>query len=64
MTKEEIFNDILKYWSRSDILERAKRDNERPMGTLLTYIKDVYNLSKIQGWEIAERVIKHYNIVN
>lgn len=64
MTKEEIFNDILKYWSRSDILERAKRDNERPMGTLLTYIKDVYNLPKIQGWDIAERVIKHYNIVN
>ena len=64
MTKEEIFNDILKYWSRSDILEIAKRDNERPMGTLLTYIKDVYNLPKPQGWEIAERVIKHYNIVN
>lgn len=64
MTKEEIFNDILRYWSRSDILERAKRDNERPMGTLLTYIKDVYNLPKPQGWEIAERVINHYNIVN
>lgn len=64
MTKEEIFNDILRYWSRSDILERAKRDNERPMGTLLTYIKDVYNLPKPQGWEIAEKVINHYNIVN
>lgn len=63
-TDDEIFDEIIKRVTRGRILEISAKDNERPMGFLLTYIKDVYGLPKSKGWNIAERVLTHYNIEN
>lgn len=60
----DIFNDIIQHLTKWQILEKARRDEERPMGVLLSYIRDNYNLSKIQGWEIAEKVLDYYQIKN
>ena len=64
MTSEEILQDILSKLTPRMIIQGASRDNEKPMGYLLTYIRDMYGLPKTQGWDIAEAVLKHYNIEN
>ena len=63
-TTMDIFNDIIHNLTKWQILEKARRDEERPMGFLLSYIRDNYNLPKTQGWEIAEKVLDYYQIKN
>ena len=58
--KKEIINNL----SRERIIEMAIRDEEKPIGALLTYIKDMYDIPKTKGLDIALGVICHYNIDN
>ena len=55
---------VMNMLTREQIIEKARRDGEKPMGYLLTYIKDMCNCSKIQAWPAAEKVLKEYNINN
>lgn len=64
MGYNEIFNEIISQLSKDAIINGAMKDNEMPMGFLLTYIKDMYNISKPQGWKIAEAVLRYFGIEN
>ena len=61
---EQIFQEIIKDMSPERILAKCRRDEERPMGVLLSYIRDMYGLPKTKGWAIAERVLDYYKIKN
>lgn len=56
------FEIILSNLSKEDILEMAKRDNEKPLGALLTWCCDYFNKSKVEIYYTATEVLKHYGI--
>lgn len=64
MTHNEIKKEIISNLSRERIIEMSIRDEEKPVGALLSYIKDMYGIPKTQGLDIALGVICHYNIDN
>lgn len=64
MTDEEIYQEITTDFTREKIIGKAIRDEEKPFGFLITYIRDVYGRSKTQGWDIAMRVLDHFGIDN
>ena len=64
MTKNDIIIEIIQNLSRNYIINMSIRDKEKPIGFLLTYIRDVYGLSKTEGWDIAIYILNHYNIKN
>ena len=62
MDKEKILEELKRKLTRDSILDGSERDEESPMGYLLTYIRDNYNLPKTDGWSIAEAVLEHFNL--
>ena len=64
MTENEIYNELVKDFTKEKIIEKARRDEEKPFGALITYIRDVYNLPKTKGWNIAMRMLDHFGIDN
>jgi len=64
MDKEKILEELKKDLTRDAIINSAIRDEEKPMGYLLTYIRDMYNLPKTDGWNIAVKVLEYFNIKN
>lgn len=50
--------------SKEDILRRAARNEEKPFGYVIDYLKDVYSLPKMIGWDIAEKILEHFGIDN
>ena len=62
MTKKEIFAELSTTLTRERIVEGAIRDNEKPMGFLITYIRDMYGLPKTEGRSIAEDLLKFFDL--
>ena len=58
-----LFNTIT-CLSKENILRNAKRNEEKPFGYVIDYLKDVYNLPKMIGWDIAEKILKYFEIEN
>ena len=50
--------------SKEDILRKATRNNEKPFGYVIDYLKDVYSLPKMIGGDIAEKILEHFEIDN
>lgn len=59
-----IYNECLSELDAYTIITGARKDNEKPMGYLLSYLKDTYYLPKIKGCKIAEKILKHFEINN
>ena len=38
----------------------ADKNGETPFGYIIDYIKDEYNLSKIEGWDTAKAVCEYF----
>lgn len=55
--KEKILEELKARFTSDEILTRAKRDGETPMGFLMSYIKDEYGLPKQEAFPIAEQVL-------
>lgn len=62
METTEIYNNCITELDSDFIRSSAKKDNESPLGFLLTYLKDNYSLTKIEGYPIAEKIITHFNL--
>jgi len=62
MDLDKIYNECANALDADTIIQCAKRNNETPIGFLLTYLKDMYFLPKYYGWEVTERLLKHFNI--
>lgn len=59
---DKIYAECITALDRETIIKCAERDNETPLGYLLTYLKDMYFLPKYYGWGVAERILTHFNI--
>ena len=59
-----VVHSLIKNLSRERIIEMARRDEEKPIGALLTYIRDMYGLTKTDGWDVASAVLNHFKIEN
>lgn len=58
----KIYNECANALDADTIIQCAKRNNETPIGFLLTYLKDMYFLPKYYGWGIVEELLKHFDI--
>ena len=59
-----LFQVIIKKLCRIYILDKAKENKEKPFGFAIDYIKDMYGIPKIKGWNTAEQVLRYFNIDN
>ena len=59
-----VFQVIIKKLCRIYILDKAKENKEKPFGFVIDYIKDMYGIPKIKGWNTAEQVLRYFNIDN
>jgi hypothetical protein len=50
--------------SKENILKNAKRYEEKPFGYVIGYLKDVYKLPKMIGGDVAEKILKYFEIEN
>lgn len=62
MTDKEIFVELSTELTREHIIRKAVRDHETPLGYLLTVIRDNYGRTKAGAWDIAENLIKFFDI--
>lgn len=58
-----LFNAIISL-NKENILRGAKRNNEKPFGYVITHLKDVYNVPKMVGYDIAEKILEYFEIDN
>ena len=63
-TYNNIFVECINDLSKETIIRCAKKNNEKPFGFVIDYIKDNYSLPKPNGWDIAEKVLEHFEIDN
>lgn len=59
---EKIYTECITALDRETIIKCAERDEEYPLGFLLSYLKDMYFLPKYYGYGVAERILKHFDI--
>lgn len=59
---EKIYTECITALDRETIIKCAERDEECPLGFLLSYLKDMYFLPKYYGYGVAERILKHFDI--
>ena len=63
--REDVYvRAVIKRLNRTYILQQAKHNEEKPFGFVIDFLKDEYSLPKSQGWNIAMRVLEHFNIDN
>lgn len=62
MTYEEIFNESINELDSFIIKKGAIKDEETPLGYVLTYLKDNYSLTKIESYPIATKIVSHFNL--
>lgn len=62
--QKEVFCELTSTLTRERIIGKAAHDEEKPMGYLLTYIRDMYNMPKTEGWNVAEALLNFFNIDN
>jgi hypothetical protein len=58
-----IYREMVATMSEESIRAAAAREGDKPFGYVLEYIRDNYGLSKIEGWDTAEAICKHFNII-
>lgn len=63
MVHQEIYNHCIKNLSKERISYNANKNGELPFGYVIDYIKDVFNMSKIEGWDTAKEVCKYFGLV-
>lgn len=59
----EAFNEFTNEFSAGIVCNRAARDMEKPMGFILTYLRD-QGLPKTEGWIVGEAILKYLQIDN
>lgn len=61
--QREAFDNFINEFNAGVVCNRAARDKEKPMGFILTYLRD-QGLPKIQGWIVGEAILKYLCIDN
>ena len=59
-----ILLDCLYTLSKETIINSAKKNEEKPFGFVIDYIKSNYSVPKPNGWDIADKVLEYFEIDN
>ena len=59
-----ILFDAIYNLSKDGILRCANNNNEKPFGYVIDYLKDVYFLPKLIGYDIADKILEYFEIDN
>lgn len=60
MVIRKIYNECIKNLSSTNISINAKKNGEYPFGYVIDYIKDMYGISKKEGWDTAKEICKYF----
>lgn len=58
------FEAVVKRFNKYDILKKAQKNQEKPFGFVIDYLKDRYGIPKIEGWDTAEQILEYFEIDN
>lgn len=61
---DAIFVNCILHLDRECIIRNARRNDEKPFGYVIDYLKDEYSLPKSIGWNIALKILREFKIVN
>lgn len=61
---EKIYAELEQTLTREQIIRGSRRDGEKPLGYLLTYLKDNYGLPKQAGFKVATDTLWRLGISN
>lgn len=62
MDANSVYNEVVQTLSKQTIVDNARRNNENPFGYVIDYLKDMYMIPKMQGWDIAKRICVHFGV--
>ena len=62
MVIDKIYSECIKELSPINILYCARKNEERPFGYVIDYIKDMYNISKTEAWDTAKAICEYFNL--
>ena len=60
MVHKNIVYEFTSAFSKEKVQELADRNGEYPFGFIIDYIKDMYQLSKPEGWDTAMAICEYY----
>lgn len=58
------YDMAIKKLTRQGILSEAARNQEKPFGFVIDWLKDNFGMPKTEGWDIAGKVLEYFNIDN
>lgn len=63
MVDEIIYDELCcTLMTREQIIYNSQKNGETPFGYVLDYIKDMYNVSKTEGWDTAKKVCEYFGL--
>lgn len=58
-----VVEEFKKRHTKRSILEQALKNEEKPFGYVIDWLKD-NGIPKTQGWDYAEEILEHFQIDN
>lgn len=62
MVDEIIYDELCCTLTREQIIDNSQTNGETPFGYVLDYIKDMYNVSKMEGWDTAIEICNYFGL--
>lgn len=62
MVDEIIYDELCCTLRRERIIDNSQKNGETPFGYVIDYIKDMYNVSKMEGWDTAKKVCEYFGL--
>lgn len=62
MIINEIYSECIKELNANNILFCSRKNEEKPFGYVIDYIKDMYNISKTESWDTAKAICQYFNL--
>lgn len=62
MVDEIIYDELCCSLTRERIIDNSQKNGETPFGYVIDYIKDMYNVSKTEGWDTAKKVCEYFGL--
>lgn len=62
MVDEIIYDELCCILTRERIIDKSQKNEEKPFGFVIDYIKDMYGVSKSEGWDTAKKVCEYFGL--
>lgn len=61
---QDIVSYCIQNLTKDEIIKNAKKNGEHPFGFIIDYIKDIFHVSKIEAFPIAQKVLEALSLTN